>query len=84
MTAGMEPPASEDVVVVVEIDLGEVGFPIVVATEVGFDAPDGDNTVVARTEDPGCPGLSETPTVVTTAAPAAPGPRDGCTSAVGG
>ena len=38
------PAASEDVVVVVDIDLGEVGFPIVDGTDDGFDAPDGDKT----------------------------------------
>ena len=39
------PPASEETVVVVEMDLGDEGLaPRVVGVEVGFEAPDGANT----------------------------------------
>ena len=33
-------------IVVVETDRGDEGFPIVDETEVGFDAPDGDKTEI--------------------------------------
>lgn len=92
VTAGIEPAASEDVVVVVDIDLGEVGFPIVDGTDDGFDAPDGDKTVVALTADTGNPDARSPPadvpppplpTVVETAMVTAV-PKVGCTTAVGG